>query len=168
MLGLFFILLQLSFLLEFLALIIWGIYQFDKMFLNQLFFNYLNSKYSPPKELPKIGSIQKNIYDMLPSLERLKVTGKIKLSDNRDFLMIQLSSDISPEQQLELENIVRGIIANHEVPYTVDYSQIDLDNGGWFANLKLETIEEATFNKNARSTEPRPQGEFDDEEYFEL
>ena len=77
-------------LLGFMALVIWGIYQFDKIFLNQLFFNYLNNKYSLPREWSKIGSIQQNIYSLLPTLEHLKVKEQVKLSDSGEYLIIQL------------------------------------------------------------------------------
>ena len=155
-------------LLGFMALVIWGIYQFDKIFLNQLFFNYLNNKYSLPREWSKIGSIQQNIYSLLPTLEHLKVKEQVKLSDSGEYLIIQLGSNISSGQQGEIENIVKGIIANHEVSYTIDYSQVELVNGGWFILLKLETIEDATFNQNARATEPKIQEEFDLDEIIEL
>ncbi len=162
------ILMFLIILLLLIFLPLYLLYQFDTIFLNRMGFNYLNSKISPPKDWPRIGSITTAIVNELPSLGHLKVKEKVMLYNKNNFLAISLSSDISPEQQLELENIVKGIIANHAVHYTVDYSQIELLNGGWFALFKLDTIEEATFNKNARASEPRKQEEFDDDDIIEL
>lgn len=149
-------------------ILIYGIYYIDKTFLDSLIYRFLDQKYSPPREWPRLHSIQQNIYTLLPNMEHLKVKQNTLPYNDNEYLIVQLVSDISATKKQELESTIKGIIANHHAPYTIDYTQIRLINGGWFALFKLAMFEEATFNQNARANDPQPQEEFHNDDRFIL
>ncbi|MDY5636069.1 MAG: hypothetical protein SPF57_06990 [Streptococcus orisratti] len=153
---------NLSVILILLTLLGVAAYQIDKKIFNGIGLQYLKEKYTLPYYWEKSDSILKAIYDRVPELTKFKAVENVGIDEKGQFLYIQLSSNIKQEQLNELEGIVKGIIANHQVNWTVDYSKTQLFNAGWFAIFKIETIQQANFNQNARLSDPQSRDTFKD------